>query len=379
MTWTWPDGEELLLRHMSKPDDYYNYHGHAYPWIGWEELTTWADDKCYKLMMSCSRSTRPDMPRKYRATTNPYGVGHNWVKLRFGLRTLTGTQILHPVVSEEGQPDRVAIRGYLAENKILLHADPLYIERIKAAARNPAELAAWLDGSWDIVAGGMFDDIWSPGHHVVSPFEVPESWRIDRSFDWGSSKPFSVGWWAESDGTDFTYRGVSRSSVRGDLYRIAEWYGWCGQPNEGLRMTSKEIALGIKDMEERMFPGRRIRPGPADSSIYDRDPNGRSIAEDMMAVGIHWDKANKSPGSRIQGWQKLRAMMKASLAERREEPGLFVSDSCTHFLRTVPVLPRDDKKIDDVDTDSEDHVGDEARYRVLTRSQRMGVKRIPGR
>ena len=24
---------------------------------------------------------------------------------------------------------------------------------------------------------------------------------IDRSFDWGSSKPFSVGWWAESDGT----------------------------------------------------------------------------------------------------------------------------------------------------------------------------------
>lgn len=378
MTWRWPDGEELLLRHMSKPDDYYNYHGHAYPWIGWEELTTWADDKCYKLMMSCSRSTRPGMPRKYRATTNPYGVGHNWVKTRFQISTLTGTDILHAVVREEGLPPRVAIRGYLAENKILLHSDPLYLQKVRAAARNPAELAAWEDGSWDIVAGGMFDDLWSPAHHVLSPFEIPKSWRLDRSFDWGSSKPFSVGWWAESDGTDYIYRGEKRSSQRGDLFRINEWYGWNGVANEGNRMIAREIALGIKEQEERFFPGRRVYPGPADSSIYDKI-NNESIAEDMMSVGIYWTHADKSPGSRIQGWQKMRTMMKHALDGRREEPGMFIFSTCTHFLRTVPVLPRDDKLIDDVDTDAEDHVADEARYRALTRSQRMGVKKIRGR
>jgi hypothetical protein len=83
MKWRFPGGEELMFRHFRVPDDYWSYHGHAYPWIAWEELTTWADDKCFKVMMSCSRSTRPGMPRKYRATTNPYGVGHNWVKARF--------------------------------------------------------------------------------------------------------------------------------------------------------------------------------------------------------------------------------------------------------------------------------------------------------
>jgi hypothetical protein len=95
MTWRFPDGEELMFRHFRTPDDYYSYHGHAYPWIAWEELTTWADDKCYKVMMSCSRSTKPGMPRKYRATTNPYGVGHNWVKARFRL-PVQGGKIIGP-------------------------------------------------------------------------------------------------------------------------------------------------------------------------------------------------------------------------------------------------------------------------------------------
>ena len=79
-TWHFPDGEDLLLRHMSKEDDYWNYHGHEYPWIGWEELTNWASPACYEAMKSCSRSSHPGMPRKYRSNCNPYGVGHNWVK-----------------------------------------------------------------------------------------------------------------------------------------------------------------------------------------------------------------------------------------------------------------------------------------------------------
>lgn len=378
MTWRWPTGEELLLRHMSSPDDYYNYHGHAYPWIGWEELTTWADDKCYKLMMSCSRSTRPDMPRMYRSTTNPYGVGHNWVKTRFKLRTLTGSQILHTLVKTDGMPDRIAIRGYLKENRILMHSDPQYLSKIKAAARNAAELAAWIDGSWDIVAGGMFDDIWTPAVHVIPPFEVPKSWKIDRSFDWGSSRPFSVGFWAESDGSDVVIDGQSRSTRRGDLFRIDEIYGWNGQPNEGRRLTPPEIAREILKYQEVRFPGRRVWPGPADSSIYDKIHN-ESIADEMMSAGIMWYKADKTPGSRVQGWEKMRTLLKASLQENREDPGMFITSNCEHFLRTIPVLPRDEKNMDDVDTDAEDHVADEARYRVLLKSQQMGVKPIQGR
>lgn len=378
MTWRWPTGEELLLRHLMRPEDYYAYHGHAYPWIGWEELTTWPDDKVYKLMMSCSRSTAPDMPRKYRSTTNPYGVGHNWVKSRFRIRTREYPDIIGDVVEEPNAPPRVAIHGFLCENKVLLHADPGYVERIKVAARNPAELAAWLHGSWDIVAGGMFDDVWTPAKHVVPTFEVPSSFTIERAFDWGSSKPFSVGWWARSDGSDILVKGQRVSTVPGDLFRVAEWYGWCGQPNEGLRMTAREIALGILERERRYFGGRHIAAGPADSSIWDK-VNNVSIAEDMQAVGVYFIPADKSPGSRKQGWEKIRSMLKEAAKDRREEPGMFICENCDQWIRTVPVLPRADRDPDDVDTEAEDHIADETRYMALTRSQRLGIVPMRGR
>lgn len=383
MTWTWNTGEELLLRHMAKEEDYNKYHGHAYPWIGWEELTTWADDVCYKLMMSCSRSTIRGMPRKYRATTNPYGVGHNWVQARFMCQSRKHPDILGKVVDFQSGDDgkklqRVVIHGYLCENKILLHADPGYEARIRESARNPAELAAWIDGSWDIVAGGMFDDVWDASVHVVRNFEVPKSWTVERAYDWGSSKPFSVGWWARSDGTKVRIGDRDVFTTRGDLFRVGEWYGWNGNPNQGLRLTDSEIAKEIIKREETYWPGRQVIPGPADEQIWSK-VNNVSTAEIMESHGCYFVRSDKSSGSRSQGWQRIRDMMKQSLNPRREEPGMFVTEDCHQFIRTVPRLPRSIKDPDDVNTDAEDHVGDETRYVALTRDQHMGIVSIAGR
>ena len=57
-----PSGEELLLRVGVKDDDYWDYHGHEYPWIGFEELTNWRDLAFYEMMHSCCRSSMPGMP-----------------------------------------------------------------------------------------------------------------------------------------------------------------------------------------------------------------------------------------------------------------------------------------------------------------------------
>ena len=376
--WTFPDGEELLLRHMKSPEDYWNYHGHAYPWIGWEELCNWADDKCYTVMMSCCRSTKPGMPRCYRATTNPYGPGHNWVKARFRLPHMRGRVILDSYRDGEREPPRVAIHGSIYENQILLHADPEYISKIRAAARNPSELAAWLHGSWDIIAGGMFDDIYRGDVHVVPsvPLSViPKRWKIDRSFDWGSSKPFAVLWWAESNGEPFEWNGRVYGKVRGDLYLIQEWYGWNGTRNEGVRMLASEVAQGVKDREDDWALEGRVKPGPADSSIFDVE-NGNSIAADMEKKGVRWTPADKGPGSRKQGWEQIRKLLKGALPPAgggpREVPGLFIFDWCHQTIETVPVLPRDDKDLDDVNTEAEDHIGDSIRYRV--RKKLRGVK-----
>lgn len=387
MMWEWPTGERLLLRHMNRPEDYWNYHGHEYPFIGWEELTNWANDQCFKAMFACCRSSIKGVPRMVRATTNPYGVGHNWVKARYRLDGKWWETIVVQDATDfagRAEPDRCAIHGHIDENKILLAADPLYKQTVAAAAGNPAMAEAWLDGSWEIVAGGMFEDVWDPQYNIVGRFKVPHSWRIDRSFDWGSSAPFSVGWWAESDGSDLLLAdGTYRSTVAGDLFRVKEWYGWSGEPNKGLRYLAVDISKGIVEREmqwgwrtENTNDPLRVKPGPADTSIYTIE-NGASIGNDMeqpvrignlMHKGVCWTRADKRPGSRKTGWEAIRKMMRAahrSETGAREKPGLFiVGDECPQFLRTVLSLPRSQRDLDDVDTTAEDHCGDETRYRV---------------
>lgn len=383
-TWTWPTGEQLLLRRFDKPDDYWDYHGHEYPWIAWEELCNWATDEGYRRMFSCCRSSTPGMPRMIRATTNPYGPGHNWVKARWRLPSFRMRPI-RDAVDEEGrkEPPRLAINSHIRENRALLEQDPEYIDRVAASARNKAEKAAWLDGSWDIVAGGMFDDVFQPDYNVIKPFEIPHEWRITRSFDWGSSKPFSVGWWAIANGED-VHIGDNKwvSTVKGDLFRIKEWYGWTGKPNEGLHMTASEIAAGIIEREIRMGWRKphetwcRVKGGVADSQIFSVE-NGNSIAVDMKVKqrmddgykypGIQWESADKRPGSRIAGWDLMRRRLRGAHPGKfgpREERGLFIFDDQHQWLRCVPVLPRDDKNMDDVNTDAEDHNADETRYMV---------------
>lgn len=394
MMWEWDTGEALLFRHMNSPEDYWNYHGHEYPFIGWEEITNWATDECFKRMISCCRSSNPNVPRMIRATTNPYGPGHSWVKERYRLfGKWWETIVIADAKDDSGrlEPIRAAIHGHISENKILLAANPTYPQTIIASAGNPEMAKAWLSGSWEIVAGGMFGDIWDNKIHIVEPFDVPENWRLDRSFDWGSSAPFSVGWWAESDGSDVRLKnGQWRSTVRGDLFRIAEWYGWNGKPNQGLCMLATDISRGIIDRERRWGILGRVKAGPADSAIFSAE-NGNCIATDMeqkvrlddgfVSSGVKWLPADKRPGSRKTGWEQLRKALNNAKKPKegvREKPGLFVFNTCHQFLRTVPTLPRDEKDLDDVNTNAEDHIADEVRYRVRTINSRAKSGKVIG-
>jgi len=380
--WTFREGEQLIFGFIEKEEDYWKYHGHGFPWIGWEELTNWPTDVLFKRMMSTNRSSNNKVPRKIRATCNPHGSGHNWVKARYELPVLPGHSVTK-IIDNGEEPARVAIHGTVHQNKILLHADPDYIMKLKASCSSPAEEAAWIDGSWDITSGGMFDDIWDRNIHIlqgITPQMIPRRWMMDRSYDHGQSKPFSVGWWAQSNGEPLTLpSGQVVGQVRGDLIRIQEWYGWDGTPDKGLRMTSSEIAIGIRERQREMGIDGRVRPGVADGSIFDQWEPGKSVQGDMRKKGVRWLRADKGPGTRIQGWQQCRKLLKQAIPTDgpRELPGLFVSDLCTQFLRTFPVLSRDKKDPDDVDTKIEDHIADEVRYRCRAK-QAKRTKMIQG-
>src|SRR5690606_10674513 len=102
-------------------------------------------------------------------------------------------------------------------------------------------------------------------------FRIPASWTVDRSFDWGSSKPFSVLWWAEADGTEALLPDGTRwAPPRGSLVALHEWYGAKGA-NEGLKMPGAKIAAGILERETDLRTGGWIvavpKAGPADNAI----------------------------------------------------------------------------------------------------------------
>jgi hypothetical protein len=145
---------------------------------------------------------------------------------------------------------------------------------------------------------------------------------------------------------------------------------------------------------------KRVVPGPADNSIWDSE-NGNSIAAEMarkvrvridgvekLLPGVNWTRSDKSAGSRKDGWENTRKYLAHALPyetkngvdipRKRERPGMFAFNTCVYFIDLFPVLPRDEEDMDDVDTESEDHIGDEVRYKVLSVMLRSRIGRTKG-
>lgn len=420
LRWVWPTGEELLFRFGSEADDYWDHHGQEFPFIGFNELTKQPNSEFYEMMFSCRRSSfrpenyplpngrlLPPIPLETFSTTNPFGIGHTWVKKRFIDPAPRGTvqretqTVFNPQtrMDEQITLTRVAIHGSYKENPYL---DPQYIATLMAI-KDPNRRAAWVEGSWDVTSGGRFDHIWDARHHVIKPFRIPDTWHVDRSHDWGESKPFSCLWWAMSDGTEAILEGGAKfCPPAGSLFLIAEWYG-CppDELNKGLNMSSTNVAKGVKWVDQRLQgieadeppeiaddEGRTlgqmhlvphccstVEPGPADNAIYNTGDNELSIADKMEKQDVSWVEANKKPGSRVNGAQlfcdMLEAVTEAAGSESGvpEKPAFYVFDICRGWISRVPVLVRDEKNSDDVDTQQEDHDWDATRYRVLHHPQ----------
>lgn len=376
---TWPTGEQLLFRHMIDETEYNEYHGHQYPWIGWEELTQWSDMKAFKLMMSCSRPTAPGIPTRVRCNTNPSGPGHNVVKKRYQLPDMFGRIIRQP-----HEDARVAIQSSIEENFVLLHEIPNYVERVKGSALSAAQADAWATGNWNVTEGGMIDDLWNAAVHVIPNLhsrQIPRGWHFSKSYDHGQAHPFSVLWWAESNGEPIKLDdGRWIGQVPGDLVLFMEWYGCkdTGEENAGINLLATKIATGIRDRERDAGISARMVGAVADTEIWSRDSRGtgRAPIDDFNAAGVFFDQADKSHGSRKRGWTLLRERVGGALGGldgTREKPGLFVCLRNKHWLDLVPTMPRSLEDPDDIPKTYEDHSADATRYRFTWTFQ--GMKR----
>lgn len=374
------NGSKIHLCHLQHEKDVIKYQGAEIHVLLMDELTHFSATM-YRYLRGRLRlgglSVPPEMKGLFPRIlcgSNPGGPGHNWVKASFVDNA--PPLAIKQMDKKEGGLKRQYIPARLDDNPTLMENDPDYADRLEGLG-NAALIKAMLTGDWNIVAGGAFDDVWS-ARAVVPSFHIPHSWRVDRSFDWGSSHPFSVAWWAEADGTEARLpNGDVFCPPRGSLVMFGEWYGAKG-PNEGLKMSPRDVALGIKQREEQMIQtGQiRVRPkaGPADNQISAvSQPGTPTIADEMASAGIKWEKSDKAPGTRKIGLELLRSRLKETAKEHPERPAIYFMEHCRSIISHLPVLPRDPKNPDDVDTSAEDHDYDAVRYRVLAEKSRYNL------
>lgn len=348
---TFPNRSRLKFRYLDRDVDADAYQGHSYTRLYLEELTNFPSPDPINKLRATLRSA-VGAPVGLRATGNPGGVGHSWVKERYITPCKTGYKILkerfhNPFTKQWVELERVFIPSKLSDNGPLLTNDPLYVARLQQQG-SAALVKAWLDGNWDIVLGAFFD-CWGPQHILGMDWleRIPRDALRFRAFDWGSAKPFNVGWYAMSDG--------NWGLPKGAMVKYREWYGSNGQPNVGLKLDAEVVAEGIKEREKGEF----IKYGVADPSIFVRD-GGPSIGERMLMKGVMFKPGDRK---RIVGWD----MMRKRLAGEHGQPFLYFLECCQDSIRTIPALPHDENKPEDVDTESEDHAGDETRYACMSR------------
>ena len=350
-TWVAPSGATLWMSYLDRDDDVMRYQGQAFNWIGLDELTQWSSPFAWNYMRSRLRTTSASgLPLYMRATTNPGGPGHFWVKKMFidpapANTSFHATDEHGEVIawpkghSREGQPlfKRRFIPANLFNNPYLSE-DGMYEANLLSMPEH--QRRQLLDGDWSISEGSAFSEF-STLKHVVEPYEIPNSWPKFRACDYGYGSMTAVLWFAVTPSEQIV------------IYR--ELY------------CSKVTAVDLAEMILEAEAGDKIRYGVLDSSLWhNRGDTGPSLAEQMIMKGCRWRPSDRSKGSRIAGKNEIHRRLQVD--EFTEEPRLVFFNTCRNIISELPSLPLDKNNPEDVDTKSPiDHGYDALRYGLMTR------------
>jgi hypothetical protein len=286
-----------------------------------------------------------NFPHRVFYTCNPGGPGHQYIRRLFVDRVFT---------DDEKPEDYSFIQAMVTDNDILMERSPEYVSFLRNLP--PKLRDSWLYGSWDIYSGQYFSD-WRnnpDGYddhrwtHVINPLDViPKHWTIYRGFDWGSYRPFSVGWFAiDEEGTMYHFK---------ELYGVQK-SGKESLPNEGVQWSPEKVFTTIAEIE-RTDPDLRGREiiGIADPAIF-KSQTGISIADTATECGVYFQPGDNT---RLAGWMQCRYRLQFNDVGI---PRFYVFDSCREFIRTITTLQHDERNVEDVQTDGEDHIADQWRY-----------------
>ena len=351
MQWTAPSGARLWMSYLDRDDDVLRYQGLAFSWIGFDELTQWNKPFAWNYMRSRLRTAASDLPIYMRATTNPGGPGHGWVKKMFidpapygktfdATDIETGEVLKYPAGhSKAGQSlfKRKFIPARLSDNPYLSREGDYEAMLLSLPEQQRKQL---LEGDWDIKEGAAFTEF-NRDIHVVEPFNIPHNWVKFRACDYGYGSYSAVLWFAVSPSEQLiVYR---------ELY------------------VSKVLATDLADMiNELEAEDGGMKYGVLDSSLWHkRGDTGPSLAEQMIMRGCRFRPSDRSKGSRVSGKNEIHRRLQVD--EYTEEPRIVFFNNCTNTVSQLPSIPLDKKNPEDVDTRAEDHLYDALRYGIMSR------------
>lgn len=366
------NGSVIHFCHLSdEGEGLLKYQGAEIHWLYFDELTHFTQSMYEYIRTRLRAEKKLGIRPVVRCASNPGGPGHSWVKAYFVDSTDVGKKTVEREITNKNQKT-----GKITKKRITVQYIPATVDdnpyitddyKFELEQKPPKLRDALLLGKWDSFEGQAFpefendpehyeDGLWT---HVIKPFDIPLHWPRYVSFDHGYSRPFSFGVWAVDE--------------EGRAYRYKECYG-CkpNEPNTGLKIDPSEIGQMLGDLMEPEFK-EGLRPrGIADPAIWDRS-RGPSVEEQIRTAfgGVIFHKGDNT---RMAGKMQLHTRMKFDEDGR---PMLYVFNTCRDFIRTIPSLAYDARKVEDIDTAGEDHIYDETRYFLMSRpiAPKKGVEK----
>lgn len=369
--WTLPTDSYLELSQLECEADAQKFQGRSFNLLLADEAGQWADPRLIDMLRANLRGPA-EVPKRVVVAANPGGPGHAWLTKRYAYKA----EPWQPFEEEASKRLFVRCPSTYRDNEFMDQAE--YAKQLEAAcASDPELLRAWKDGDWSVARGAFFSSCIDEAHVAFGPWtpdqfysavEGERHWfergvRLEPvrgelgtflAHDYGSAAPSVTFVCARSPG----FRGPDERWFPRDSILLLDELA-TNTPDsltQGLGWGIEKLAEAIQALCYRWD----IEPrGVADDAIFARHGHGAgSIADEFEAHGVFFDPAEK--GDRVAGWTRMRSMLEAAGAP--DVPGLYVSRTCEYWWQTVPTLPRDPRRIEDVDSRGPDHAADACRY-----------------
>ena len=344
--WTSPNGAVLKLRFLDSDQDVGNYIGHQYTWMGFDQVEEWQTPYAVDQLWGSLRSA-VGVPCVRRLTGNPPAPA--WLKQRYIDPHPKGMVPFKYQPLPKERPDiwitAVFIPSRLEDNPLLMTNDPGYEQRL-AAVGDPRIYKAWRYGDWSVQLGQVFEE-WRNDLHVLESFHAPRGWAKAGGMDWGYRNP---GWFGLGalgpDGEvivieELYFRQRTASDVGQAIGHLCRPHGAIEYIAADEQMWYKTGVTAPTIAEEVQIGIFHAYGGPADAAPrLIASSHGRGSRAAKLVVThryLHWQADAKG---KVQHWGL---------------PLLRFTANCVHAIRTIPALPYDPHKPEDVDTMAEDH------------------------